>query len=368
MKQTALQNALQNGANAVFSEYRGTLTAANFGDPEKEFQALRNSCGVYDLGFRSKISLTGNDRVRWLNGMVSNNIKSLPVNQGVYAFMLNPQGHILADLYAYNRGESIVVDTDSSQLEKVLALFTRYIIMDKVEVKDLSEQLTAIGIAGPKSREVLRAAGIEMPELAPLQVATPKCDCDCACLECTVVHTDDPANESYEIWLTPDTVKQTWDALLKVGAAAVGWHALEKNRIASGIPLYGVDIRERELPQETGQMRALNFQKGCYIGQEIVERIRSRGNVHRQFMGFVLGDGAAIQAADKISLAEKEVGEITSVSFLRQGDGMEHGIALGYVRREAGSPGREVKIGPHTAVVASLPLLTALPQVERALV
>src|SRR3954467_2970327 len=106
-------------------------------------QALVSQCGVYGLNTRSKIRLTGNDRVRWLNGMVTNNVRDLAVGCGVYAFLLNPQGRILGDLYAYNRGESIVVDTDRSQLEKILATFDHYIIMDDVEVSNASEQLTA---------------------------------------------------------------------------------------------------------------------------------------------------------------------------------------------------------------------------------
>ncbi len=151
---TALQAHGEGLGAAGVGEYRGATTAARFGDPQAEFDALRSGCGVYDLGFRPKISLTGSDRVRWLNGMVTNNIRDLAVGHGVYAFLLNPQGHILGDLYAYNRGESITVDTDSGQAEKILATFDHYIIMDDVEVTNFSEQLTALGIAGLKAREV----------------------------------------------------------------------------------------------------------------------------------------------------------------------------------------------------------------------
>ena len=167
---TALQDHGEGLGAASVGEYRGASTAARFGDPQAEFAALRGGCGVYDLGFRAKISLTGGDRVRWLNGMVTNNIRDLAVGEGVYAFLLNPQGHILGDLYAYNRGDSITVDTDRGQAEKILATFDHYIIMDDVEVTNLSEQLTALGIAGPKSREVLAAAGFAIPEMRALQV------------------------------------------------------------------------------------------------------------------------------------------------------------------------------------------------------
>src|SRR6478672_7459215 len=111
-----------------------------------DFLALRSNCGIYESGSQAKILVSGNDRVRWLNGMISNKVRDLAEGQGVYAFLLNPQGRILGDLYAYNLGESIVVDTDRSQLEKILATFDHYIIMDDVEVKDLSEQITGLGI------------------------------------------------------------------------------------------------------------------------------------------------------------------------------------------------------------------------------
>src|SRR5438045_5836238 len=139
---TALQ-ASGEGLGTGVSEYRGASTAVRFGDPQAEFRALRTQCGVYDLGFRAKLSLTGGDRVRWLNGMVTNNVRDLRVGHGVYAFLLNPQGHILGDLLAYNRGESIVIDTDSGQVEKILATFDHYIIMDDVEGKNLTDEVTA---------------------------------------------------------------------------------------------------------------------------------------------------------------------------------------------------------------------------------
>jgi folate-binding protein YgfZ len=349
------------GATGV-GEYRGATTAARFGDPQAEFAALRTGCGVYDLGFRAKISLTGGDRVRWLNGMVTNNVRDLAVGQGVYAFLLNPQGHILGDLYAYNRGESITVDTDGSQTEKILATFDHYIIMDDVAVTNLSAQLTALGISGPKSGAVLTAAGFAIPEMCPLQVQSVKWQG----ADRTLVHGEDERHDSYEIWLAPDGVRQLWDALVAAGAAPVGSEALEVNRIVCGIPRYGVDIRERDLPQETEQARALNFNKGCFVGQEIVERIRSRGAVHRKFSGFVAEGAAAIVAGTKIVAGEKEVGDITSVASLQLAGG-EKTVALGYIRREVGVPGGEVTIGSAAATVVQLPVEENVLLLERSL-
>jgi folate-binding protein YgfZ len=355
---TALQVHGEGLGAAGASEYRGATTAARFGDPQSEWAELRTGCGVYDLGFRAKISLTGSDRVRWLNGMVTNNIRDLAEGHGVYSFLLNPQGHILGDLYAYNRGESITIDTDRSQVDRILATFEHYIIMDDVEVTNLGERLTALGVAGPKSRVVLRAAGLESPELQQGQFHTVQCDCDCGCLTCTIVRGDGPG-ESYEVWLAPDQVRSLWDALVKAGATPVGSEALELHRIVAGIPRYGVDIRERDLPQETEQARALNFNKGCYVGQEIVERIRSRGAVHRKFTGFLAEGAGRIVPGAKILAGEKEAGEITSAASLRLEDG-EKTVALGYIRREAGVPGREVAIGTTRATLVQLPVADAV--------
>jgi folate-binding protein YgfZ len=333
-------------------DYRGATSVARFSDPQAEYFALQSGSGVHDLGFRALISLTGGDRVRWLNGMVTNNIRDLASGHGVYAFLLNPQGHILGDLHAYNREDSITIETDRSQLEKILATFDHYIIMDDVEVANLSEQLTVLGISGSKARAVLRAAGIAIPDMKPLQILDATCDCDC--VKCTVVRGEDADNESYELWLAPSEVRKTWDALVAQGATPVGFEALEMQRIASGVPLYGVDIRERDLPQETEQARALNFNKGCYVGQEIVERIRSRGAVHRKLTGFVVGHGSHVAVGAKIAVSGKDVGEITSVTSLPLG-GHEKTVALGYIRREIGVPGREVEIGEAKAIVTELP-------------
>jgi folate-binding protein YgfZ len=362
MTPTPLQDALRAQTVTVniarpldVSGYRGAVTTARFTDPQEEFSALLNGCGIYDLGFRARISLTGGDRVRWMNGMVTNNIRDLATRHGLYAFLLNPQGRILGDMYVYNRGESLLVETDRSQVEKIIATFDHFIIMDDVELANISEMQTALGISGPRSRELLNAVGIAVPEMEPSQVMTPQCTCDCDCVECTVIRGEDAPRESYEIWLDSKDVYKTWQALISVGATPVGSEALEMQRIAAGIPLYGVDIRERDLPQETEQMRALNFSKGCYVGQEIVERIRSRGNVHRKFTGFLVEGAAEIPVGAKIVSAEKEVGEVTSAAVVRSGPEKQT-LALGYIRREVGVPGRQVTIGTSSATVIQLPL------------
>jgi folate-binding protein YgfZ len=320
----------------------------------EEFDALRSACGLYELSSRAQIALTGGDRVRWLNGMVTNNIRDLSAGNGVYAFLLNPQGHILADLYAYNRGESLLVDVDRALLEKVLQIFDHYIIMDDVEVTNLGEELATVGLAGPNAPAVLQAAGIELHALQPLQFA----DVAGKDFDLTVVRTDNESLETYELRMAPNNLATIRDALVSAGAKPVDPIALELLRIACGIPRYGQDIRERDLPQETEQQRAVHFSKGCYIGQEIVERIRSRGAVHRKFTGFYV-DGPLPSPGTKIQSDGKDVGEVTSAAVLPIGTG-ERTVALGYIRREMATPDKQFQAGAAQLTIATLPFKEAL--------
>lgn len=311
--------------------------AHDYGDVRTEFQALLSGCGLYSLEWRSKISLTGSDCVRWLNGMISNNVRDLAPGHGNYAFLLNAQGHIQADLYAFHRGESLLVDCDQSQRGKILELFNHYIIADDVEVTDIGDKLTALGLTGSESRPVLERAGVAIPDLAYLQFADTKWNG----VSCTVLHSGEEAKDSWQVWIEPARLRELWEALVKAGAKSAGTAALNLFRISRAIPQFGQDIRERDLPQETGQLRALSFTKGCYLGQEIVERIRSRGAVHRNFTAFEV-NGLLPEPGTKIQAEEKEVGEITSSAVLPLPSG-DRKIALGYVRREGA--GKELRAG-----------------------
>lgn len=310
------------------------------------FRVITSSCGVVERTDHVHLQFAGKDRTRWMNGQITNNIRDLAVGQGVYGFLLNPQGQIQGDLYAYNRGEVLLVDLERAQTEKVLGQFRRYIIMDKVEITELPDAI--IEVTGPKAAEVLTKTGFQLPELQPLQFADIKWNE----VSCTVVRKDIPV-VSLEIWCAPENSSVIQNALIHAGGKTVGLGALELLRVACGIPKIGQDIRERDLPQETEQTRALNFNKGCYIGQEIVERIRSRGNVHRRLTGFLI-EGPAPAPGTVIQIDGKNVGEITSIASLPSLDGLQN-AALGFLRREHGTPGNTISIGDVKATVASLP-------------
>jgi aminomethyltransferase len=333
---------------ATLGSYAGAETAARFGDVNAEFAALTKHAGVYDLGWRAKIKVTGEDRVRWMNGMVTNNTRDLKPNEGNYNFVLSPQGRIQGDMYIYQRGETLLVDTEQSQREALLKLLDHFIIMDDVELQDVSAELTSIGVQGPRATEILKETGIEPSCADPLIV------CDVEWHGATIQVTRMASEEflTYELWMAPDVAPKLWDALVSAGAKPVGYEALEKFRIFAGVPKYGQDIREKDLPQETEQTRALHFAKGCYIGQEIVERIRSRGAVHRMFTGFRLTQEAA--PGSEVLADGKKIAELTSVARVPV-NGSEKLLALGYIRREAGKPGAHFKIGDADVTVAALP-------------
>jgi aminomethyltransferase len=334
---------------AIRGEYRGGETPASFGSPAGEFQALLESSGVYDLNWQAKLVLTGEDRIRWLNGMVTNNVRDLAVGRGVYNFLLTAQGRIVADLTAYNRGDYLLVTSDRSQAQAITEMFDRYIIMDDVEVADISDKLAAIGLAGPKAAEALHKAGLDVSRLSQGDLI----DVVWRDIGITVARGTHPNWETYEVWFAPEHTATVWDAFVATGATPVGSQALEWYRITRGVPRYGIDLTQRDLPQETEQKHALNFTKGCYIGQEIVERIRARAILHRTFTGFAM-DGEPAPTGTKITAGDRNIGEITSSARIPFPSG-ERSVALGYLRREFESPGTKVQSGEQTATVQSIP-------------
>ena len=347
--ETALHERLL-AAGAEMANYCGAETARSFGDPRAEFRELISGCGVYDLGWRAKIVLTGGDRIRWANGMVTNNIRDLAEGHGNYNFVLSAQGRIQGDLYIYNLGDHLLVDTELWQKPRLLEIFDRYIIMDDVEVTDVSDKLTAVAVQGPKSLEVLRKLGLTIADnVDPLKVVQMVWDG----IGISVTRMASEVAMTFEIWLSPQNAGKIWDALVAAGAKPVGTDALEMFRMAAGVPKYGQDITDKQIPQETEQFHALHFAKGCYLGQEIVERVRSRGAVHRHFAGFTVG-GPAPQPGTELQQDGKRAGEITSARLVPVKDG-EQTLAMGYIRNESGEPGTVLQVEGHEAGVIQFP-------------
>jgi aminomethyltransferase len=235
----------------------------------------------------------------------------------------------------------------------IMKTLDHFIIMDDVELSDASETLSSVGICGPNAASVLAAAGLDASGLQPLEVR----DQTIGTVGITVARGPEEKPGWYEIWASNTNAEAIWELLTKAGGQPVGAEALELWRILHGIPRYGQDIRERDLPQETEQSQALNFTKGCYVGQEIVERIRSRGQVHRKFTGFEFENG--LPGPGKIEDNGRVVAEITSVAQVPV-DAAEKNIALGYVRRETGLPGSAIQLNGKSGRIASLPFEISL--------
>jgi folate-binding protein YgfZ len=215
----------------------------------------------------------------------------------------------------------------ADQLEKLLTHFEHFIIMDDVELTT-REGETALGLTGPKAGEVLSRLGLPV---LPAPMTHVRAEFNGMSLR---VRRDYGAvAEHYEIWTSMHSMAKMWKFLMCAGAVPVGVAAVEAFRVAEVIPVYGVDMAERDLPQETSQMRALHFSKGCYLGQEIVERIRSRGNVHRHLRALEL-EGSLPAKGAELKLEGAAVGNITSAAELPLPHGTRR-FALGMVRGEA---------------------------------
>jgi folate-binding protein YgfZ len=327
--------------------YNGAETALSFGDSMRELQALIGNCGIFNLNWRAQFKAAGKDRVRWLHNMVTNSIRDLALNHGNYNFVLNAQGRILGDLYVYNRGEYLLLETDRNQIDPLSATIKKFIIMDKVDLGDAEEARTALGICGPQTSGILRACGVDVSGIAPLEAR----DVTLGDIPVLLLRGPEQKPDWYELWIDGNEQQKAWQRLTEAGAQPAGAEALELWRVLHGIPHYGQDIRDRDLPQETGQTQALHFSKGCYIGQEIVERIRSRGQVHRKFTGFELN---APLGPGKYDVNGRPCAEITTIARVPASGG-EKLIALGYVRLAAVSTGTELELNGTKVRVVELP-------------
>ena len=311
--------------------HRGARTPLRFAGAGPELEALVHKAGVFDLGYRAFLRATNKDRVRWLNGMITQAVKFMVPGQVGYTLVLNPQGRIQGDADVLCFEDFLLLETDRAQIERLLTHLRRFIIMDDVKLEELDAPTTAIGLAGPGAALILQNLGGSLPE--PERFGTTKL----AGIEVRLVSQYGPIAPKFEINLAPEQVFALWEALLGAGATPCGVEATENLRVFEGLPQYDVDFSDKHLPQETNLTRALNFTKGCYIGQEIVERIRSRATVHRSLRQFELqGEMPTLAAGQKIELrtGEAVVGEITSVARIDLPD-FHKTLALGMVRVEA---------------------------------
>ena len=321
---TVLAGLLKSPPNSV---YLGVLTPTELDVRSVEIEALASAAAVHDMGWLRRITVSGKDRFRWLSGMVTNMVKDLLPNSGTWNLVLNVQGRIQGDLAVWRESDDLELEVTADQAEKLLAHLDHFIIMDDVEMTIVEGQ-SAIGLTGPKAGDVLARLGL--PVLAEPMSQT-RAEWQTASI--LLRRGFGVVADHYTLWISSDRIGDLWQALGAAGAQPVGSAALEAFRIAEGIPAYGVDMVDRDLPQETSQLRALHFNKGCYLGQEIVERIRSRGNVHRHLRSLEL-EGPLPEPGAKLTLDGAEIGHITSAAELPRPGGVRR-FAIGMIRAEA---------------------------------
>jgi folate-binding protein YgfZ len=324
-------------------------------DAATQLAALLHGAGVSPLDSTGWLRITGQDRVRWLNGMVTNSIQDLQPGNGCYNFLLSVQGRIQGDAYIFAEPDALLLETTTEQVPGLMALLDRFIIMDDVELADDSAARSGLSLSGPGAASLLESIGLSVAALKDLEMQTASWNS----ADLTVIHAYSPVIPCFELWTQPANVKALSQALLDAGSVPCGPQSREWLRLLEGTPRYGTDIRDRELPQETGQTRALHFSKGCYLGQEIVERIRSRGNVHRIFTGFRL-EGALPNPGTALEADNKQVGELTSVAAIPQSTNGDRTVqlGLGYIRREALERSLPLQYPGGTATPVSLPFTT----------
>jgi glycine cleavage system T protein len=337
---------------ATLGEYRGALVPARFRDPVPEHHSVRKAAGLFDFSFRAKFSMKGQDRARFLQRIVSNDVKNLATGQGTYATLLTAQGHIVADFRIYCAEDSFLFDTDADLRDKTMQALGRYIIADRVTLEPLP--LFALSVQGPQSRVLVeKASGGDLPVLAEYGHFSTTL----AGTPVRIVQASSTGEEGYEVWVGAEGMEGVWNALSANapggGAAPAGTAALESLRIEAGIPRYGPDFGEDTLPLEAGLLNALSFNKGCYIGQEIVERARSRGHVNWKLVGMDIDSAQPPAAGEKLLSQGKEAGEVTSACVSPT---LSKTIALGYVRREASDAGTRLVLASGAAAqIAVLP-------------
>jgi folate-binding protein YgfZ len=283
------------------------------------YEALRQGAAWLDLSARGRIVARGRDRARFLHNVTSNEVKKMTPGSGCYAFLLSPQGRIQADLHLFCFEDHFLIDTEPDLREKVQQHILKYKVADQVELENVTAGTAAIGLEGPNAAAVLMAAGASVPGAGFAHL--PWGGYTIAAVSLT-------GQPGFRIYCSADERAGAVRQLESAGAKPADLDDARLVRMENGKPLYGEDIRETSLPQETQQMHALSFSKGCYLGQEIVERIRAMGRVHRKLERLELDGAQPVAPGTKLTVEGREA-EVTSSIYSPH---LGKVIALAYVR------------------------------------
>ncbi len=298
---------------------------------QEHYDAARDKVVVFTEDWMGVLKLTGSERHTWLQGMVTNDVETLKPGSSCYAAHLNAQGKVVAQMTVFVDTDALWLLVERTAVEKLAAAFERLIIMEDAQVNNVSSDYTVLGLVGPQAGRVLQG------------------------LSCLTV----PVDHGYDLIVPVNAAPEVSAAVTAAGAVAADTEVWNILRTEWGIPLYGVDIDETTTMPELGQ-RGISYDKGCYIGQEVVARIRYIGHVNRRFVGFVCDNGAVPEVRSTVELRGKDAGYVTSAVF---SPGLGKPIALGFVNRvaaEAGTAvtiaGRDSRVAAHVAALPMIPI------------
>jgi aminomethyltransferase len=296
------------------------------------YNAFRSGAAYVDLTGRGVIRVVGEDRARLLHAMCTNHVQNMVPGDGCYAFFLTAQGRIVADAHIYSMPDYFLLDTEPESRTKLMEHLDKFIIADDVVLRDFTDSTAVLALEGPRAGEILSALGA-LPGHKP-----------CSLVEwghVLLTHCSYAGGEGYTLFVPVEQKDNIVEQLISAGAVRGDIEAFDALRIANGQPRYGVEITETSIPQETQQMHAVHSNKGCYLGQEIVERVRSRGHVNR-LLTQVQVNGPALAKGTKVQAGGKDVGEIVSSANV---PGTDTSVAFGIIRAEALQPGAVLSAG-----------------------
>jgi folate-binding protein YgfZ len=333
----------------------GCALPTSFGDWQAEYRRLRESVGLVDKNYRAYLEFTGPDRARYLNAILTNDVKGLKENHGTVSLLLSPQGHMQAEIETYAAGEKLFCVSYAMIRERLILALDKYIIMDDVTLTDRTDAYATLSIEGPKAAKVATAlCGVDLRGLDELEIR----EANVRGVLCRVSKRSPGGVSGAEFLVGRGMAEEFWKNLAEgvrsEGGGPVGYQALNTARLEMGVPWFGYDFGEKQIPHEAGlQETHISYTKGCYTGQEIVERVRSRGQVNRVRVSLKFETSAG-PAENTALLAEgKEVGFVTRSGFSPAANAW---IGMGYVRREKGAVGSVLGMGEGKATVVTTPI------------
>jgi folate-binding protein YgfZ len=362
--------ALHRSAGAKMGVWFGCTLPDEFSDWRAEYRFARESVALIDKNYRAYLSFSGPDRVRYLNAVLTNNIKDLATGQGIVSLLLNPQGHILAEIETYVLPDSLLCVSYAMIRARLIEVLDKFIIMDDVTLTDETERYATLALEGPKAAAAVKElTGLALQSMNDLALADVeilrfaqddniKKTAEKNLIPCRVVKRSPGKIPGVEFVVEREKLAELWqilsDAARKHGGGSMGYTALNALRLAQGVPWFGVDFGEKQIPHEAGlQDSHISYTKGCYTGQEIVERVRSRGQVNRQRVELVFSGDTVPQAGTPLTMDGKEIGYVTRAAQIPEPPGV---LGMGYVRKEGSAVGSVLQWSDGTATVAQFPI------------